>query len=109
MQIRYYIQATQIRYVIFKLRTARLKRLATFHGHFFTFLMGRLIKGSWLLRKAWKIYQKTYVQLFEMFTERYGNSDEPLPREFSFVCKALIQLNGCLILNMTGEGDTASA
>lgn len=31
------------------------------------------MRGSWLLRKAWKIYQSTYVQLFEMFIHHFGD------------------------------------
>lgn len=33
------------------------------------------MKGSWLLRKAWKIYQRTYTQLYELYIERFGNED----------------------------------
>lgn len=39
-------------------------------------LICRLMKGSWLLRKAWKIYQRTYTQLYELYVERFGNEDD---------------------------------
>lgn len=26
------------------------------------------MRGSWLLRKAWKIYQSTYTQLYELYS-----------------------------------------
>lgn len=38
------------------------------------------MKGSWLLRKAWKIYQKTYKQLYEMYIERFGYNCDHKPR-----------------------------
>lgn len=31
------------------------------------------MKGSWLLRKAWKIYQSTYSQIYSKYVELYDN------------------------------------
>lgn len=33
----------------------------------------RLMKGSWLLRKAWKIYQSTYSQIYSKYAELFDN------------------------------------
>lgn len=41
-----------------------------------------LMKGSWLLRKAWKIYQKTYKQLYEMYIKRFGYNCDHNPRMY---------------------------
>lgn len=38
------------------------------------------MRGSWLLRKAWKIYQTTYVQLYELFQLHFGE-ESLMPRE----------------------------
>lgn len=40
------------------------------------------MKGSWLLRKAWKIYQRTYTQLYELHAERFGSDGTEQPRMF---------------------------
>lgn len=34
--------------------------------------IGSLMRGSWLLRKAWKIYQSTYAHLYERFMLLHG-------------------------------------
>lgn len=31
------------------------------------------MKGSWLLRKAWKIYQSTYTQIYSKYVELFDN------------------------------------
>lgn len=43
------------------------------------------MKGGWLLRKAYKIYQKTYTQLYELFIERFGDQAELNPRTSIFI------------------------
>lgn len=42
-----------------------------------------LIKGSWLLRKAYKLYQSTYSDLYEMFRKKYkfGSNLDDMPRK----------------------------
>lgn len=42
----------------------------------FFFTYHRLMKGGWLLRKSWKIYQKTYLQLFDMYASSCINNDD---------------------------------
>lgn len=48
------------------------------------------MKGGWLLRKSWKIYQKTYLQLYEMYTNGSTEYDEKLLRKFLFSDKWLV-------------------
>lgn len=56
------------------------------------------MKGSWLLRKAWKIYQKTYTQLYEMYVKRFGNKSTHQPS--MYIKKKKIQnLTKCPISN----------
>ena len=33
---------------------------------------GSYMKGAWVLRKAWKIYQKTYSQIRHLYIKRVG-------------------------------------
>lgn len=40
----------------------------------------RLIKGSWLLSKAWKIYQSTYNQIYSKYVVLFDN-EMPKPRK----------------------------
>lgn len=47
------------------------------------YLIISLMRGSWLLRKAWKIYQSTYVQLFELFMLHFGDHTH-VPRKCTF-------------------------
>lgn len=47
------------------------------------------MKGSWLLRKAWKIYQRTYTQLYEMYAERFGSDGTQQPRMYDAPIKNL--------------------
>lgn len=37
-----------------------------------------LVKGSWLLRKAWKVYQHTYNQIYDLYQKNI-TEDDPIP------------------------------
>lgn len=37
-----------------------------------------LVKGSWLLRKAWKVYQHTYSQIYDLYQKNI-TEDDPIP------------------------------
>lgn len=36
------------------------------------------MKGSWLLRKAWKVYQHTYNQIYDLYQKNITD-DDPIP------------------------------
>lgn len=35
------------------------------------------LKGSWVLRKAWKIYQQTYSQILNLYRQKIGKLNLP--------------------------------
>lgn len=35
------------------------------------------LKGGWVLRKAWKIYQQTYLQVLNLYKSKIGNLNLP--------------------------------
>jgi len=41
------------------------------------------MKGAWVLRKAWKIYQKTYVQIRHLYIKRIGLRGNSIGKGFA--------------------------
>ena len=39
---------------------------------------GSYMKGGWVLRKAWKIYQRAYTQIRDLYMRRVGLSSNSL-------------------------------
>jgi hypothetical protein len=35
------------------------------------------VKGGWVLRKAWKVYQHTYSQILQLYRKTFGCNDVP--------------------------------
>jgi hypothetical protein len=35
------------------------------------------VKGGWVLRKAWKVYQHTYSQILRLYRQTFGSDDVP--------------------------------
>ncbi|XP_037031278.1 tetratricopeptide repeat protein 39C-like isoform X2 [Bradysia coprophila] len=71
---------------------------------FFTQDISGLLKGSWLLSKAWKIYQSTYSQIYSKYVELFDNEmpKPPQPHNYhpiitrtisQYVCTANVQNN----------------
>ena len=55
---------------------------------------GSYMKGGWVLRKAWKIYQKSYAQIRQLYIKRIGlggNSIGKL-RQSQYICNIMILL-----------------
>lgn len=44
---------------------------------------GSYMKGAWVLRKAWKIYQKTYTQIRHLYIKRVGLGGNSIGNPFS--------------------------
>lgn len=65
----------------FRVCIGRLTKTLSLSWVFFFFKIRRLMKGSWLLRKAWKIYQSTYSQIYAKYAELFDN-DIIKPRKF---------------------------
>ena len=42
---------------------------------------GSYMKGGWVLRKAWKIYQRAYSQIRELYMKRVGLSSNSLGKQ----------------------------
>ncbi|XP_041761697.1 tetratricopeptide repeat protein 39C-like [Anopheles merus] len=38
--------------------------------------IGGFVKGGWLLRKAWKVYQHTYQQIYQLYSEQLQSDGE---------------------------------
>jgi hypothetical protein len=43
---------------------------------------GSYMRGGWVLRKAWKIYQKAYVQIRKIYMQKVGLSGNGLGKNF---------------------------
>lgn len=56
-------------------------KMKLFDSPTYNLMMFRLMKGSWLLRKAWKIYQSTYSQIYSKYAELFDN-EIIKPRKF---------------------------
>jgi hypothetical protein len=41
--------------------------------------IGGFVKGGWLLRKAWKVYQHTYNQIYHIYTKKLSPDNIPAP------------------------------
>ena len=48
--------------------------------------LGSYMKGGWVLRKAWKIYQKAYVSIRDIYMEKVGLSDNNLGKIINMLC-----------------------
>jgi hypothetical protein len=46
---------------------------------------GSYMKGAWVLRKAWKIYQKTYAQIRHLYIKRIGLGGNSLGKKLSLI------------------------
>lgn len=43
--------------------------------------IGGFVKGGWLLRKAWKVYQHTYQQIYQLYSEQLqSDGDASFPQ-----------------------------
>jgi hypothetical protein len=46
---------------------------------------GSYMKGAWVLRKAWKIYQKTYAQIRHLYIKRIGLGGNSLGKKLCLI------------------------
>ncbi|XP_044016905.1 tetratricopeptide repeat protein 39C-like isoform X1 [Aphidius gifuensis] len=42
------------------------------------------VRGGWMMRKAWKIYQQTYLQLFQLYKRTFGINPSGFNGDFMF-------------------------
>ncbi|GLV44942.1 hypothetical protein CBL_14486 [Carabus blaptoides fortunei] len=42
------------------------------------------LKGGWVLRKAWKIYHQTYMEIVDIYKKKFGNFNVPEPTDFDW-------------------------
>ena len=46
---------------------------------------GSYMKGGWVLRKAWKIYQKSYAHIRQLYIKRIGLGGNTIGKSFIII------------------------